>query len=142
MDSAIQRLSTTGARVFVFTISGRIQASFQERFPYHGLCWVRQVPSVGQASGINHTETARSSFEVPAGCFNKNNNNISPRSIYENSNMTLRLSGNISIFGLVFFVLKSLLGIARQWSRKKKFAILFLKPRSHSKIVIFRKWAI
>ena len=34
--------------------------------------------------------------------------------------MTLRLSGHFSIFGgLVFFVLKSLLGIARQWSRKK-----------------------
>ena len=34
--------------------------------------------------------------------------------------MTPRLSGHFSIFGLVFFVLKSLLGIARQWSRKKK----------------------
>ena len=30
-----------------------------------------------------------------------------------NSNMTLRLSGHFSIFGLVFFVLKSFLGIAR-----------------------------
>ena len=37
--------------------------------------------------------------------------------------MTPRLSGHFSIFGLVFFVLKSLLGIARQWSREK-FAIL------------------
>ena len=36
-----------------------------------------------------------------------------------NSNMTPRLSSHISIFGLVFFVPKSLLGITRQWSRKK-----------------------
>ena len=42
----------------------------------------------------------------------------SPRSIYWNSNMTPRLSGHFSMFGLVFFVLKSLLGIARQWSRE------------------------
>ena len=32
------------------------------------------------------------------------------------------LSGYISILGLVFFVLKSLLGIAREWS-SEKFAI-------------------
>ena len=37
-----------------------------------------------------------------------------------------------SIFGLVFFVLKSLLGIARQWSRGK-FVIWTLKPWSHVK---------
>ena len=42
--------------------------------------------------------------------------------------MTPRLWGHFSIFGLVFFVFKSLLGIARQWSREK-FAILTLKPR-------------
>ena len=35
-------------------------------------------------------------------------------------NMTSRLSGHFSIFGLALFVLKSLLGIARRWSRKKK----------------------
>ena len=51
----------------------------------------------------------------------------------QNSNMTLRLSGHFSIFGLVFFVRKSLLGIARQWSLEK-FAILTLKPRSHVRI--------
>ena len=39
----------------------------------------------------------------------------------------------LSIFGLVFFVFKSLLGIARQWSRKN-FAILTLKPCSHVRI--------
>ena len=43
----------------------------------------------------------------------------------------------IFIFGLVFFVLKSLLGIARQWSREK-FEILTLKPRSHVRILIYR----
>ena len=46
----------------------------------------------------------------------------SPRSIKKNSNMNPRLSGYISILGLVFFVLKSLLGITREWSREK-FAI-------------------
>ena len=35
-----------------------------------------------------------------------------------NSNRTPRLYGHFSIFGFVFFVLKSLLGIARQQSRK------------------------
>ena len=52
-----------------------------------------------------------------------------------------RLSGHCSIFALVFFVLKSLLGIARQWSGEK-FAILTLKPRSHFRIKIYRTWAI
>ena len=49
--------------------------------------------------------------------------------------MTPRLSGYFSIFSLVFFVLKSLLGIARQWSLQK-IAILTLKPRSHVRILI------
>ena len=39
--------------------------------------------------------------------------------------MTLKLSGHFSIFGLVFFVPNSPLGIARQWSREK-FVILTL----------------
>ena len=43
--------------------------------------------------------------------------------MYKNSDMTPRLSGHFSIFGLVFFVLKSLLGIAKQWSREQ-FAML------------------
>ena len=56
-----------------------------------------------------------------------------------NSNMSPRLSGRSSIFGFrIFFVLKSLLGIARKWSREK-FAILPLKPRIH---VWIRTWAI
>ena len=50
-------------------------------------------------------------------------NDNSPRSMYKNSDMTPRLSGHFSIFSLVFFVLKSLLGIAKQWSREQ-FAML------------------
>ena len=49
--------------------------------------------------------------------------------------MTSRLSGYLSLFGLVFFVLKPPLGIARRWSRKK-FAI---KPRSHVRILVYRR---
>jgi len=49
--------------------------------------------------------------------------------------MTPRLSGHFSIFGLVFFGLKSVLGIARQWSREK-FVILTLMPLSHVRILI------
>ena len=55
--------------------------------------------------------------------------------------MTPRFSGHFSIFGLAFFVLKSLLGIARQWSCEK-FAILTLNPWSHDRILIYRMWAI
>ena len=36
-----------------------------------------------------------------------------PRSIYQYSNMALRLSGQTSIFGVVFFVSKSPLGIIK-----------------------------
>ena len=50
---------------------------------------------------------------------------ISQRSMKKNSYMNPRLSGYISILGLVFYVLKSLLGITRQLSREK-FAILVL----------------
>ena len=55
--------------------------------------------------------------------------------------MTPRFSGHFSIFGLVFFVLKSLLGIARQWSGEK-FSSLTLKPRSHDRILIYRYYSI
>ena len=44
-----------------------------------------------------------------------------------------------SQLGLVFFVLKSLLGIARQWSHEK-FAILSLKLQSHIRILMYRTW--
>ena len=46
--------------------------------------------------------------------------------------------------GMLWYFLEwsTLLGIARQWSRKK-FAILILKPRSHVRILIHRRtWAI
>ena len=55
--------------------------------------------------------------------------------------MSPRLSGHFSVFGLVFFLLKSLLGGARQWSLEN-FAILTLKSQSHVRILIYRTWAI
>lgn len=61
----------------------------------------------------------------------------SPRSIYENSNM----SPWLSIFGLFFFVLKSLLGIERQCS-PEKFAFLSLKPRGQVRILIYWTWLL
>ena len=54
-----------------------------------------------------------------------------PRSIYQHSNMAPRLSGQTSIFGVVFFVSKSLLGIGGQ-KKLEKFAILTRKPRSYA----------
>ena len=60
-----------------------------------------------------------------------------PRSIYQYSNMAPRLSGQTSIFGVVFFVSKSLLGIEGQ-KKLEKFAILTQKPRSHARILIYR----
>ena len=55
--------------------------------------------------------------------------------------MAPRLSGQTSIFGVVFFVSKSLLGIERQ-KKLEKFAILTRKPRSHVRILIYRTWPI
>ena len=64
-----------------------------------------------------------------------------PRSVYQYSNMAPRFSGQTSIFGVVFFVSKSLLGIERQ-KKLGKFAILTRKPRSHAWILIYRTWPI
>ena len=64
-----------------------------------------------------------------------------PRPIYQYSNMAPRLSGQTSIFGVVFFVSKSLLGIERQ-KKLEKFTILTRKHRSHVGILIYRTWAI
>ena len=55
--------------------------------------------------------------------------------------MAPRLSGQTSIFGVVFFVSKSLLGIMRQ-KQLKKFTILSRKPRNHVRIFIYQKWLI
>ena len=55
--------------------------------------------------------------------------------------MAPRLSGQTSIFGVVFFVFKSLLGIEGQ-RKLEKFAILTRKPRSHARILIYRTWPI
>ena len=51
--------------------------------------------------------------------------------------MTPGLSGHFSIFGLILFELKSLLGIAKQWSREN-IAILTRKPWSHVRNSIYR----
>ena len=64
-----------------------------------------------------------------------------PRSIYQYSNMAPRLSGQTSIFGVVFFVFKSLLGIEGQ-RKLEKFAILVRKLRSHARILIYQTWPI
>ena len=55
--------------------------------------------------------------------------------------MAPRLSGQTSGFGVVFFVFKSLLGIAGQ-KQLEKFAILARKPGCHVKIMIYRTWPI
>ena len=89
---------------------------------------------------ITAVTNSQSSYNLVSKKLDKVEN--SSRSIYLNSNMTPRLSCHFSIFGLVYlFVLKSLLGIARQWSREK-FAMLSLKPRSHVIFLIYRTWAI
>ena len=49
--------------------------------------------------------------------------------------MAPRLSGRNSIFGVVFFVSKSLLGIERQ-KKLEKFVILTRKPRSHARLYL------
>ena len=51
----------------------------------------------------------------------------------------MRLSGQTSIFGGVFFVFKSLLGIERQ-KKLKKISFLTWKPQSHVRILIYRTW--
>ena len=55
--------------------------------------------------------------------------------------MAPRLSGQTSIFGVVFFVSKALLGIERQ-EKLENFAILTRKPRSHVRMLIYRTWPI
>ena len=55
--------------------------------------------------------------------------------------MAPRLSGQNSIFGVVFFVSDSLLGIEGQ-KKLEKFAILTRKPRSRARILIYRTWPI
>ena len=55
--------------------------------------------------------------------------------------MAPRLSSQTSIFGVVFFVFESFLGIKGQ-KKLKKFTILTRKPRSHVRILIYRTWPI
>ena len=51
--------------------------------------------------------------------------------------MATRLSGQTSIFDVIFFVFKSLLGIERQ-KKLRKFTFFTRKPRSHVRILIYR----
>ena len=60
-----------------------------------------------------------------------------PHSIYQYSDMAPRILGQTSIFGVVFFVSKSLLGIERQ-KKLEKLSSLTRKPRSHVSILIYR----
>ena len=91
----------------------------------------------------------RTPFSLPrASCFTAwrnplpNQSSVNrPRSIYQYSNMAPWPSGQTSIFGVVFFVSKSLLGIEGQ-RKLEKFAILTRKPRSHARILIYRTWPI
>ena len=53
--------------------------------------------------------------------------------------MNLTLSGQTSIFGGVFLVFKSLLGIERQ-KKLEKNSFLNRKPRSHVRILMYRTW--
>jgi len=55
--------------------------------------------------------------------------------------MAPRLSGETSIFGGVFFVSKSLLGLERQ-RKLKKIVIITRKPRIHVRILIYHTWPI
>ena len=55
--------------------------------------------------------------------------------------MAPRLSGQTSIFGVVFFVSKYLVGIEGQ-RKHENFAILTRKPQSHVRILIYRTWPI
>jgi len=58
--------------------------------------------------------------------------------MYRYSNMAPKLSVQTSIFRIVFFVFKSLLGIERQ----NKLTILTRKPRSHIRILVYQTWPI
>ena len=55
--------------------------------------------------------------------------------------MTQRLTGHFFIFGLVFFVLKTLLGIEGQWNHEK-FAIFSLKCQSHDRTFVYQMWVV
>ena len=79
-----------------------------------------------------------SQFKEPDEVFSFNRS----RSIYQYSNTAPGLSGQTSIFGVVFFVSKPLLGVERQKKLKKKNTILTRKPRSHVRILICRTWPI
>jgi len=55
--------------------------------------------------------------------------------------MAPKLLDEASIFGIVFFISESLLGIEGQ-KKLEKFVILTRKPRSHVRRLIHRTWPI
>ena len=59
--------------------------------------------------------------QLKTALFNRSKLRNRPRSIYQYSNTAFRLSGQTSIFGVVFSVSKSLLGIERQNKPKKSY---------------------
>ena len=61
-----------------------------------------------------------------------------PRSIYQCYNKAPRLSGQIAVFGVVFFVSKSL----ERQKKLKKITIFTPKPVRHVTILIYRTWPI
>ena len=63
------------------------------------------------------------------------------RVINQYSNMTSSLSGQTSMFGVVFFVSKSLLKIEGQ-KHHEEFAILTREPRTHARILIYWTWPL
>ena len=95
----------------------------------------RELCAMGLIRSAVFTRTRLASYFVQQRVLNR------PRSIYQYSNMGPRLSGLTSIFGVVFFVSKSPLGIEGQ-KKLEKFAILTRKPRSHAWILIYRTWSI
>ena len=84
----------------------------------------------------------RVSFVLKVPLFNLRHSIVNkPRSIYQYSNMAPTLSGQTSIFGVVFFVSKFLLGIEGQ-KKHEKFAFLTRKPRTRARILIYLTWPI
>ena len=96
-------------------------------------CWPKAIFTIMSWSIRGQTDKR----PRPGECVNRT------RSIYmyQYSNMAPRLSGENSIFGVVFFVSKSLLGIKRK-KKLKKFTILTRKPRSHVRILKYGTWPI
>ena len=129
--------------VFIYTIIGETLTSNTHRaiISEYWASFLRLRNITNKSEPSNHT--ANGDLAIKSGFVNVVSSAIlnRPRSIYQYSNMAPRLSGQNSIFGVVFFVSKSLLGIERQ-KKLEKFAILTRKPRSYARVLIYRTWPI